>query len=128
MPGGSNIPYGNVKNLFILSCSPSGTGVSSTSVTMATGGAVITFNVPGLLPGDLIFEANRASNTVNGNTAPAVPWVGVGNMYVSTSGVLALQLVNTSTLAVTTPIETYIIGVARPDETNPHATLPSGIV
>ena len=122
MSGGSSIPYGNVKNMFILSCAPSGTGVSATSITMATGGAMVTFTVPGLLPGDLVIEANRPSNTVNGNTAPAVPWVGIGNMYVSSAGVLAIQLVNTSTLAVTTPIENYTIGVGRVDGT----VTPSG--
>lgn len=128
MAGGTSLPYGNVKNLFMLSCTPSGTNVSATSVTIATGGAIVTFTVPGILSGDSVLEANRQSNTINGNTAPAVPWVGVGNMWASGANTVSLNLTNTSTLAVSTPIDTYIITVARADSPNPPSTLPSGIV
>ena len=71
MAGGTAIPYGNVKNLFVVSGTPSGSFVSATSITIATGGAILTINVPGLLPGDLIMDVNRPSITVNGNAAPA---------------------------------------------------------
>lgn len=127
MSGGTAIPYGNVKNLFVLAATPSGTNVSATSITIATGGAIVTLTVPGILSGDCILEANRQSNTVNGNTAPAVPWVGIGNMWTSAANTLSLQLTNASTLAVSTPVEVYVIAVARPDTTNPPTTTPSGI-
>jgi hypothetical protein len=126
MSGGTAIPYGNVKNLFVLSVTPTGTNVGSTSITIATGGAVITFTVPGILPGDCVLDCNRPSNTVNGNAATAVPWVGVGNMY-SGLNTLTMQLTNASTLAVTTPIEVYTVAIGRPDTTNPPTTTPTGI-
>lgn len=127
MAGGTAIPYGNVKNLFVLSCTPAGTNVGATSITIATGGAVVLLTVPGLLPGDCIMDANRPSNTVNGNTAPAVPWVGIANAFVSSAGVLAIALANSSTLAVTIPIEAYVVSIGRPDTTNPPTTTPTGI-
>src|SRR5277367_6989672 len=95
MAGGTSLPYGNVKNMFVVSVSPSGTFVSATSITIATGGALISFNVPGVLPGDLVIEANRGSNTINGNVTPAVPWVGVGNVYIASANTVNVQLVNT---------------------------------
>lgn len=127
MAGGTSIPYGNVKNLFILGCTPAGPNVGATSITIATGGAVVTVAVPGLLLGDAVLDTNRPSNTVNGNTAPAVPWVTVGNQYASANGVLTIALANTSTLAVTTPIEAYEVIVGRPDTTNSPTSLPTGI-
>lgn len=127
MAGGTAIPYGNVKNMFVLAVTPSGANVSATSVTIATGGAILSLTVPGVLPGDLILEIARASITVNGNTAPAVNWVSPGNGFVSSAGVVSLTLTNSSTLAVTTPIEVYSLGIARPDTTNPPTTTPSGI-
>jgi hypothetical protein len=127
MAGGTAIPYGNVKNMFVLAGTPSGTNVSATSITIATGGAIVTINVPGLLPGDLIMDVNRPSVTVNGNTAPAVNFVSPGNTFVSSAGVLSLTLANSSTLAVSTPIEAYVIGIARSDSPNPPASLPTGI-
>jgi hypothetical protein len=127
MAGGTAIPYGNVKNLFVLAGSPSGSFVSATSITIATGGAILVINVPGLLPGDLILDVNRPSVTVNGNTAPAVNWVNPGNTFVSSAGVLSLSLSNSSTLAVSTPIEVYVIGIARSDAPNPPTNLPTGV-
>ena len=128
MSGGTSIPYGNVKNLFILSCTPSGTNVSATSITIATIGAVVTFTVPGLLPGDCIMDTNRPSNTINGNTAPASPFVTVGNTWVAaTGGSFSMVLENSSTLAVSVPVEAYIVAVGRPDTTNPPTTTPTGI-
>lgn len=127
MAGGTAIPYGNVKNLFVLSGTPSGSFVAATSITIATGGAIITINVPGILPGDLVLDVNRPSITVNGNTAPAFNWVNPGNAYVSSAGVLSLTLTNSSTLAVSAPVEAYVIGIARVDTTNPPSTTPTGI-
>jgi|ERR1700685_518555 len=127
MAGGTAIPYGNVKNLFIVQATPSGNFVSATSITIATGGAILTLTVPGLLPGDLIMDVNRPSITVNGNSAPAVNWVSPGNTFVSSAGVLSLTLSNSSTLAVSTPVEAYVIGFARSDATSPPGTLPTGI-
>jgi hypothetical protein len=127
MAGGTAIPYGNVKNLFVLAGTPSGSFVSATSITIATGGAIVSIQVPGLLLGDLIMDVNRPSITVNGNTAPAVNWVSPGNTFVSSVGVLSLTLANSSTLAVSTPIEAYVIGIARSDSTNPPTSLPTGI-
>ena len=127
MAGGTAIPYGNVKNLFVVSGTPSGSFVSATSITIATGGAILTINVPGLLPGDLIMDVNRPSITVNGNAAPAVNWVSPGNTFVSSAGVLSLTLSNSSTLAVSTPVEAYVIGFARSDSVNPPTGLPTGI-
>ena len=126
MAGGTAIPYGNVKNMFVLAGTPSGAFVSATSITIATGGAILTINVPGVLPGDLVMEVMRPSITVNGNTAPATNWVNPGNAFVSTAGVLSLTLTNSSTLAVTSPIESYVIGIARPDTTNPPLSTPTG--
>lgn len=127
MAGGTAIPYGNVKNLFVVQGTPSGNFVSATSITIATGGAIITINVPGILPGDLVMDVNRPSITVNGNTAPAFNWVSPGNTFVSSAGVLSLTLTNSSTLAVSTPVEAYVVGFARADATNPPSTLPTGI-
>jgi hypothetical protein len=127
MAGGTAIPYGNVKNMFVVQGTPAGANVGATSITIATGGAIITITVPGLLLGDMIIDTNRPSSTVNGNTAPAVPWVGVGNAFVSSANTLTINLSNASTLAVTTPIEAYVIGIARSDATNPPTTLPTGI-
>jgi hypothetical protein len=112
--------------MFVLAGTPSGTFVSATSITIATGGAILTIQVPGLLPGDLIMDVNRPSITVNGNTAPAFNWVSPGNTFVSTAGVLSLTLSNASTLAVSTPIEVYAIGIARPDAPN-VGSIPTGI-
>ena len=127
MAGGSAIPYGNVKNLFVISGTPSGAFVSATSITIATGGAILTIQVPGLLPGDFIMDVNRPSITVNGNTAPAFNWVSPGNTFVSSAGVLSLTLSNSSTLAVSTPVEAYVVGFARSDSPNPPTSLPTGI-
>ena len=127
MAGGTAIPYGNVKNVFIVKATPSGSFVSATSITIATGGAILTLTVPGLLPGDLIMDVNRPSITVNGNTAPAFNWVSPGNTFVSSAGVLSLTLSNSSTLAVSTPIEAYSIGIARADTLNPPVDLPLGV-
>jgi hypothetical protein len=127
MAGGTAIPYGNVKNMFVVAGTPSGSFVSATSITIATGGAILAITVPGLLPGDLILDVNRPSITVNGNTAPAFNWVSPGNAFVSTAGVLSLTLANTSTLAVSTPVEAYVIGFARSDALNPPAGIPTGI-
>ena len=83
MSGGTEIPYGNVKNMYVLTATPSGT-----SVSIGTTGTVVTLTVPGLLPGDCILDVNRPSNTINGNASPAVPWVTVGNAYVSAANTL----------------------------------------
>ena len=53
-------------------------------------------------------------------------YVDVGNAYVGTNAVTVL-LQNTSTLAVSTPIEVYTIAIGRPDTTNPPTTTPTGI-
>jgi hypothetical protein len=127
MAGGTAIPYGNVKNLFEVAATPSGTNVGATSIVLGTGGVFITITVPGLLLGDLIVDANRPSNTINGNTSPATPWVSVGNAFVSAANTVSLALANSSTLQVTTPIEAYVIGIARSDSVNPPSGLPIGI-
>lgn len=129
MAGGTSLPYGNVKNLFIVASTPSGTNVGATSVIIAgTVGAVITLTVPGVLPGDCIFDINRPSNTINGNTAPASPFVGIGNAFVSAANAITVVLTNTSVAAnVTTPLEAYVVAIGRADTTNPPSTLPSGI-
>jgi len=129
MAGGTSLPYGNVKNLFILACTPSGANVGATSIIVAgTVGAVITLTVPGVLPGDCVLDINRPSNTINGNTSPASPFVGIGNAYVSAAGAVSVVLSNTSVAAnVTVPIEAYIVAIGRPDTTNPPSTTPSGI-
>jgi hypothetical protein len=127
MAGGTAIPYGNVKNMFVVAGTPTGNFVSATSITIATGGAILSITVPGLLVGDLIMDVNRPSITVNGNTAPAFNWVSPGNTFVSSAGVLSLTLSNSSTLAVSTPVEAYVIGFARSDSPNPPTSLPTGI-
>jgi hypothetical protein len=125
MSGPATQAIGNIKNQFVFSGTPTGTGVSSTSITIATGGAIVTFNVPGVLLGDLITDVNRPSNTVNGATGQI--WVSPGNSYVYAAGQISTVLSNASTLAVTTPIETYIIAVTRPDTPNAPSTTPTGI-
>ena len=129
MSGGSSLPYGNVKNLFILSCTPAGANVGATSIVVpGTVGCVLTFTVPGLLPGDCILDINRPSNTINGNTAPASPFIGIANAYVYAAGNMSVVLDNSSVVAnVTIPIEAYIVCIGRPDTTNPPATTPTGI-
>ena len=127
MAGGTAIPYGNVKNLFVVQGTPSGANVSATSITIATGGAILSITVPGVLIGDLVVDTNRPSNTINGNTSPATPWVIIGNAFVSSANILSVNVSNTSTLAVSTPIEAFVIGIARPDTLAPPTTLPLGI-
>ena len=128
MSGGSSIPYGNVKNLFVVSVQPTGPTVSATSVYISgTAGSVITFAVPGVLPGDCIMDCNRPSNTVNGNITPALPWVSVGNMWVAAPGYVSVVLSNSSaTASVTTPIEFYTLSIGRPDTPNAPTSTPSG--
>jgi hypothetical protein len=111
--------------MFILGVTPAGTNVGTTSISIGTGGAVLTLTVPGVQLGDLVIDTNRPSQTINGNTAPAAPWVSVGNAYVSAANTLVIQLSNSSTLAVSTPIEIYTVGVARVDAANP-TVLPTG--
>jgi hypothetical protein len=124
MSGGSSLPYGNIKNGFVLSVTPSGTNVGTTSISIGTGGAVLTFNVPGIQLGDFV-DVIRQSNTINGNVAPGAPWVAIANSFVSTAGILSLSLSNTSTLAISTPIESYTVMVLRPDAPS-VAQVPSG--
>lgn len=126
MASGTAIPYGNVKNAFAMKVTPSGAFVSATSVTIATGGAMLVLTVPGVLPGDVV-AITRPSITVNGNTAPAFNWVTPDSVFVSTAGFLSLTLSNSSTLAVSTPIEAYLVSVLRPDTLNPPVDLPTGI-
>lgn len=129
MSGGSSLPYGNVKNLFQFSVLPTGGSVSATSVyIVGTYGTVISFNVPGVLPGDCVLDINRPSNTVSGNTAPAAPYVGIGNGYVYGANNISAVLTNSSVYAyVTTPLEYYQITVSRPEGTNPPTTTPLGV-
>lgn len=129
MSGGNSIPYGNVKNMFIFSGTPAGANVGATSIVVpGTVGCVLTITVPGVLLGDCILDVNRPSNTINGNTAPASPFVGISNAYVYANGNVSICLGNSSVAAnVTTPIEAYIIAVGRPDTTNPPTTTPTGI-
>lgn len=129
MSGGNSLPYGNVKNLFVFSSTPTGPTVSATSVYISgTAGSVITFNIPGVLVGDCVMDVNRPSNTVNGNAAPALPWVTVGNSWVPAAGFVSTVLSCSSAVAnVTTPIEVYTIAIGRPDTTNPPSTTPTGI-
>ena len=125
MSGPATSAIGNVKNQFVFASTPAGANVASTSITIATGGAIVTFTIPGLLPGDLVTDVNRPSNTVNGATGQV--WVSIGNAYVSAANTVIALLANSSTLAVSTPIEAYVIGVNRPDTTNPPTTTPTGI-
>jgi hypothetical protein len=129
MSGGSSLPYGNMKNAWIFAGTPTGGSVSSTSVyILGTYGTVVSFLVPGVLPGDCILDVNRLSNTISGNTAPAAPYVGIGNAWVYSAGNISCVLSNSSVIAyVTTPIETYTIAVGRPDTTNPPTTTPTGV-
>jgi hypothetical protein len=127
MAGGTAIPYGNIKNLFGLSVTPSGTNVGATSISIGTVGVLLTLTVPGLILGDLVMGASRSSQTINGNTAPATPFVSVDNVVVNAANSMQVVLSNSSTLAVSTPIEVYSIIVARVDTTNPPSTTPTGI-
>ena len=129
MSGGSSLPYGNVKNLFIFSVLPTGPTVGAASVYISgTAGSVISFNVPGVLPGDVVMDINRPSNTINGNTAPALPWVTMGNFWVAGASNISAVLANSSATAnVTTPLEYYQISVGRPEGTNPPTTTPLGV-
>ena len=129
MSGGSSIPYGNVKNMFAFSVPPSGGSVSSTSVyIVGTYGTVVSFNVPGVLVGDVILDINRPSNTISGNASPAAPYIGMGNQWVYAAGNISAVITNSSVIAyVTTPIENYQIVVARPEGTNPPTTTPLGV-
>lgn len=129
MAGGTSLPYGNVKNIFILSCTPTGPAVGATSIVVpGTVGTVITLNVPGVLPGDCVLDVNRPSSTINGNLTPASPFIGISNAYVYAAGNVSVALNNSSVVAsVTIPIETYIIAIGRPDTTNPPTTTPTGI-
>ena len=115
MAGGTSIPYGNVKNMFVLNTQfTPAAGATSISVA-ASFGQTYTFTVPGLQPGDFVMDINRPSATLNGAASPASPYVGILNAFVSAANTLVVSYDNSSTAAVTIPIETYVIGVARPD-------------
>jgi hypothetical protein len=112
MPGGTSLPYGNVKNAFLLNLT-----VTTQTITGTFGGEV-TFSVPGLLTTDNV-DANKPSNT---------QYVGIANVRVSAANVLAITFSNSSTGNITTPAsEVYSVIVMRPDFA-PPGTPPSGIV
>lgn len=111
MPGGTSLPYGNVRNAFILNVT-----VTELTITGTFGGEV-TFSVPGLFTSDFV-EVSKPSNT---------KYIGVVNARVSATSVLAITYSNSSTGAITTPAsEVYTVFVARPDVA-PPATPPSAI-
>ena len=112
MPGGTSLPYGNVKNAFVLNVT-----VTTQTVTGTFGGEV-TFSVPGLITTDYV-SAIKPSLT---------QYVSVASARVSASNVLAITFDNSSTGSITTPAsETYTVFVARADFAPPGAP-PTGIV
>lgn len=127
MSGGSSLPYGNIKNGFVLAVAPTGPTVGAASVYVSgTTGSIITLAVPGVQLGDFV-DVTRPSNTVNGNTTLLIPYVGVGNAWVAAAGYVSVVLTNSSVAAnVTTPLENYGVCVFRPDTPNAPTTTPSG--
>lgn len=112
MPGGTSLPYGNVKNMYLLSLT-----VTTQTITGTFGGEV-TFSVPGLITTDNV-DVNKPSLT---------QYVSIGNVRVSAAGVLAITYSNSSTGNITTPAsEVYSVIVTRPDIA-PPGTTPTGIV
>jgi hypothetical protein len=112
MPGGTSLPYGNVKNAFLLNLT-----VTTQTITGTYGGEV-TFSVPGLLTTDNV-DVNKPSLT---------QYVTIGNVRVSAANVLAITFSNSSTGNITTPAsEVYSVIVTRPDYAPPGSP-PSGIV
>lgn len=109
MPGASNVPSGNVANIFLLQPT-----LNFTPTTVATGGAELTAAVMGVLTNDFVY--------VNKPTTQA--FIGINNVRVSATGVLAILFDNNSTATLTpTPGEVYTVCVVR--GANPSSLPPA---
>jgi len=113
MAGGSSLPYGNVKNVFMLT-----PALTFTPATIAgTTGSEVTCTVNGVILGDFVDISKPTEQS----------YIGIGNVRVSAVNTLAITFTNTSTGTVTpTASEVYTVLVFRPDSTTPTA-LPNAI-
>jgi hypothetical protein len=113
MPGGTALPYGNVKNAFMLTPTLTFTPATIASTT----GTEVTCIVSGVQLGDFVDLAKPTEQA----------YLGIGNVRVSAVNTLAITFTNGSTGTITpTASETYTVLVFRPDATLP-TSLPSGI-
>jgi hypothetical protein len=101
MPGSTELPYGNVRNMFVLQ-----TALTFTPTTVAgTTGSELTASVTGLQVNDFVDVSKPTQQS----------YIGIGNTRVSAAGVLAITFTNSSTGTVTpTASEVYTIQVVRP--------------
>jgi hypothetical protein len=111
MPGASNVPSGNVANMFILQPT-----LTFTPTTIAgTTGSEVTASVPGLLTNDFVYVNQPAAQTN----------VGIDNVRVSANGVMAILFSNNST-ATQTPTGGQVYTVVVMRGANP-SSLPAAI-
>lgn len=101
MPSSTTIARGNVQLEAILQIS-----ISPPSYLAANTTSEITYTVPGIALGDFI-EINKPSHTVG---------LSIGNIRASAANQIAIQWVNSTTSAITSPPnEQYLIVVSRFD-------------
>lgn len=109
----SQAASGNASNEWVLLITPGLT----TSITANTS-VEVTTTVNGLLPYDLI-EINKLNH---------VAGLSVGNVRVSAANTLAIQMVNSTGVAIALQsTDTYLVAVTRPMAQQVTNTLPSSI-
>lgn len=114
MPGGTSLPYGNTKLQMVLQP----TLIFTPTTIAGTTGSELTCTVNGVNVNDFVY--------VNKPTAQAN--IGIDNVRVSATNVLAITFSNNSTATQTpTPSEVYTVFVCRPDNAPPTLP-PAGIV
>lgn len=113
MAGGTSLPYGNARNVFMLN-----TALTFSPATVAAGtGSELTCTVNGVQLGDFVDLSKPTEQS----------YLGIGNVRVSAANTLAVSFTNSST-ATATPAsgEVYSVLVFRADSPTPTA-LPSAI-
>ena len=101
MPGGTELPFGNAKNMFVLTPT-----ITYTPTTVAgTTGSELTCTVNGVQVGDLVYM----------NKPTFQSYIGLNNVRVSANNVIAVTFDNNSSATQTpTASEVYTVLVIRP--------------
>ena len=111
MPGASNVPSGNVANIFLLQ-----TSFAFSPATIAPSVETeVTATLTGVLTNDCVYVSKPATQT----------YISIGNVRVSANNVIAINFSNDSTATMTpTATDIYTVMVLR--GANP-SSLPSVI-
>lgn len=110
MPGTSDVPLGNVSNVFFLQAALTPTIVNTVTAPEQT------FTVNGLLTTDLVIV----------NKPSAQAGLGIAGARVTAANTLGITYVNPTAGNITPTAETYLIFVIRRE--NPSGSLPTAIV